>query len=269
MNPVEPYHNDEFDGSWAAEWVEADGKERLHSFVHIIRDRLLAAIGDPSVEAQKKSQEYWDAKMSEPGNEDVDPGSIADDANDVAISTYQLLFPLRQSALNLGAVGLFHLLEQTCTSLGRAWIRGECGSVEDFVVWVQKNLGINIKPNDYWRNLKELNSLANVIKHGEGGSASKLRRMNPKLFHYPGTFELADIATDMPIAAPLAGDEIFVTVEDFERYVDAIERFWDTLQAGLVGRRWTIAKPTPVQSLWNRIVIKLRSIFGLKKMLRG
>jgi hypothetical protein len=47
MRPVEPYQGDRLDGSWAAEWVEADGKERLQSFVHIVRDRLLAAIGDP------------------------------------------------------------------------------------------------------------------------------------------------------------------------------------------------------------------------------
>lgn len=267
MRPVEPYQGDRFDGSWAAEWVEADGKERLQSFVHIIRDRLLAAIGDPSTEAHRKSQEYWDAKMSEPGDGDADPGSIADDANDLAISTYELLFPLRQSALNLGAVGLFHLLEQTCTSLGRAWIRGECGSVEDFVVWVQKTLGIDIKSKVFWKSLKELNSLANVIKHGEGGSASKLRKVNPRLFQYPGTYNLSGISVDMPIAAPLAGDEIFVTTEDFDRYVDAVEKFWECIHAGLVGRQWTIPKPTPVQSFWRRAAIRLRSMLGLRKAL--
>jgi hypothetical protein len=25
MNPVEPYHDDQFDGSWAEEWVASDG----------------------------------------------------------------------------------------------------------------------------------------------------------------------------------------------------------------------------------------------------
>lgn len=268
MRPVEPYQGDRFDGSWAAEWVEADGKERLQAFAHIIRDRLLPAIGDPSAEAQRQSQEYWDKKMSEPANEDTDPGSIADDANDLAISTYELLFPLRQSAINLGAVGLFHLLEQTCTSLGRSWIRDECDSVEQFVTWIQQRLGVDIKSKGFWKNLRELNSLANVIKHGEGGSASKLRRANPKLFHYPGTYEFSKSSMDLPIAAPLAGDEIFVTTEDFDRYVEAVEQFWDCIFNGVNGKHWTIPKPTPVVSIWTHLINRIRRFLGWKKSLR-
>lgn len=83
MTPVEPYHGDVFDGSWAAEWVDSDGIQRTKSYDHIVRDRLLPAIGDPGAEAQKASQTCWDEKMSEPVGEDgdVDPGSIADDAS--------------------------------------------------------------------------------------------------------------------------------------------------------------------------------------------
>ena len=121
MNPVEPYQDDLFDGAWAAEWVHSDGVERTRSYDHIVRERLLPAIGDPEVEAQKASEAYWNNKMSESVGDDgdVDPGSIAADANEKAIETYELLFPLRQSALNLGTAGLFHLFEQTGTSLGK------------------------------------------------------------------------------------------------------------------------------------------------------
>jgi hypothetical protein len=229
--------------------------------------RLIPAIGDHSAQAERRKQEYWTEKMTEAATDDVDPGSIADDANDLAVSTYQLLFPLKQSALNLGTAGLFHLLEQTCTSLGRAWIRGECDSVEDFVVWVQTRLGVDIKSKIFWKNLKELNSLANVIKHGEGGSATKLRRTNPKLFHYPGTFEVSQISLDLPIAAPLAGDEIFVTLEDFNRYVASVEQFWDCIYSGVNGKSWIISKPTPVVSVWTRIINRVRKFFGWKKSL--
>lgn len=147
MNPVEPYHDDHFDGSWAEEWVASHGIQRTHMYDQIVRHRLLPAIGEPEVEAKKASNAYWNEKMSAPVAEggDVDPGGIADDANAKAIEAYELLFPLRQSALNLGTAGLFHLFEQTATSLGRAWIRGECRSVDAFADWIHRALGIDLK----------------------------------------------------------------------------------------------------------------------------
>jgi hypothetical protein len=261
MRPVEPYQGDRFDGSWAAEWVDADGKERLQAFAHLIRDRLLPAIGDPAADAEKASQDYWNERMSEPVGEDddVDPGSIAEEANDKGIAMYQLLFPLRQSALNLGTAGLFHLFEQTCTSLGTAWIRDECRSMEQFVEWVEENLGINVKSKLFWKNIKELNSLANVIKHGEGGSADKLRRTNPKLFHFPGTYQFSKMLSPLPVVAPLAGSEIFVTLDDFDRYLKSLEEFWECLRTGLNGNRWNLPKPVP-ESIWQKVI---RTIFKL------
>lgn len=84
MNPVEPYQDGLFDGTWAADWAHSDGVERTGSYDHIVRERFLPAIGDPEVEARKASEAYWNDKMSEPVGDDgdVDPGSIADDANE-------------------------------------------------------------------------------------------------------------------------------------------------------------------------------------------
>ena len=70
---------------------------------HIVRERLLPAIGDPEVEAQKASEAYWNDKMSEPVGDDgdVDPGSIADDANEKAIGTYMNCSSLYDSQLSI------------------------------------------------------------------------------------------------------------------------------------------------------------------------
>jgi hypothetical protein len=242
VNPVEPYHDDLFDGSWAAEWVHSHGIERTKSYDHIVRERLLPAIGDPEVEAQKASEAYWNAKMSEPVGEDddVDPGSIADDANDKAIETYELLFPLRQSALNLGTAGLFHLFEQTCTSLGRAWKRGECKKFEHFLDWLRDATGVDVMAQEFWSDIHELHMVANVIKHGEGWSADELRGINPALFDYPGTHGFMAGLHHAPVAAPLAGGDLFVTEDDYGRYVKAVIALWSWLAAQLQGEHWHI-----------------------------
>ena len=242
MTPVEPYHGDVFDGSWAAEWVDSDGVQRTKSYDHIVRDRLLPAIGDPEAEAQKASQTYWDEKMSEPVGEDgdVDPGSIADDANDKAIETYELLFPLRQSALNLGTAGLFHLFEQTSTSFGRAWKRGDCKTLEHFLDWLRDAIGVDARAQTFWSAVHELHMVANVIKHGEGWSADELRKINPVLFDYPGTHGLMAGLHHSAVAAPLAGGDLFVTEEDYVRYVDAVAALWTWLAEQLKGNHWHI-----------------------------
>lgn len=244
MIPVEPYHDDEFDGSWAAEWVDSDGLQRTKSYDHIVRDRLLPAIGDPEAEAHKAFQAYWDEKMNEPVGEDgdVDPGSIADDANAKAIETYELLFPLRQSALNLGTAGLFHLFEQTCTSFGRAWSRGECKKLEHFLDWLFDVLGIDARAEGFWTDVHELHMVANVIKHGEGWSAEELRKINPALFDYPGTHSFMAGMHHSPVTAPLAGGDLFVTDDDYLRYVHAIEALWSWLAGRLAGHSWHIPK---------------------------
>lgn len=242
MTPVEPYHGDVFDGSWAAEWVNSDGIQRTKSYDHIVRDRLLPAIGAPEAEAQKASQRYWDEKMSEPMGEDgdVDPGSIADDANDKAIETYELLFTLRQSALNLGTAGLFHLFEQTCTSFGRAWKRGDCKKLEHLLDWLRDAIGLDARRQAFWSTVHELHMVANVIKHGEGWSADELRAINPRLFDYPGTHGFMAGLHHSPVAAPLAGGDLFVREEDYVRYGDAVTALWSWLAEQLHGNHWHI-----------------------------
>ena len=244
MTPVEPYHDDEFDGSWAAEWVNSDGLERTKSYDRIVRERLLPAIGDPETEAQNASRALWDEKMNAPASEDgdVDPGSIADDANAKAIETFELLFPLRQSALNLGTAGLFHLFEQTCTSFGRAWRRGECKKLAHFLDGLTDVLWIDARAQGFWGDVRELHMVANVIKHGEGWSAEELRKINPALFDYPGTHGFMGDLHHPPVVAPLAGGDLFVTDGDYLRYVQAIESLWTWLAGELTGHSWHIPK---------------------------
>lgn len=84
--------------------------------------------------------------------------------------------------------------------------------------------------------------MANVIKHGEGWSADELRKVQPRLFDYPGTHGILADLQHSPVAAPLAGGDVFVTEEDYVRYVDAVMALWTWLAEQLTGQHWHIPK---------------------------
>jgi len=143
-----------------------------------------------------------------------------------ATGDQDLLHLHRLLAVNMGTAGLSQLFEDTCTSLGRAWTRGECETVEDFVAWLHTNLGIDLQGQSCWPNVHELRLAAHVIKHGNGASADELRELNPSLFSYPG----------------IDGTEVCITEADFPRYADALITLWNWLGQELHGRRWTLSQ---------------------------
>lgn len=237
MNPVSPYHGDRFDGDWASEWVQADGIERIRFYDRLVRDRLLRVVGDPSEEAEKARSEYWDERMSEVADpENADPADFVDAALDRAIETYEMLSAVQQSVLNLCVAGLFHLFEQTCTSLGRAWMRKECESVDEWVHWLRVQLSLDPTHEPFWSVVRELRLVTNVIKHGEGSSAKKLRKINPAIFDLPGVADLRDTGYQLPVVAPLSGGDLYATESDYSRYCDGVLSFWNWLDIGVKGR---------------------------------
>jgi hypothetical protein len=45
-----------------------------------------------------------------------------------------------------------------------------------------------------------------------------------------------------PVAAPLAGGDLYVTEDDYGRYVEALTASWSWLAAQLQGNYWQIPK---------------------------
>jgi hypothetical protein len=112
-----------------------------------------------------------------------------------------------------------------------------------FLDWLSNALGIDLRAQGFWGDVHELHMVANVIKHGEGWSADELRKINPALFDYPGTRGFMAGLHHSPVAAPLAGSDLFVTEDDYLRYVQAIEAVWGWLAGQLHGQSWHIPKP--------------------------
>ncbi len=76
-----------------------------------------------------------------------------------------------------------------------------------------------------WSDMNELRLLANVIKHGEGWSATQLEKINPRLFKSPTTnSNLMELYKTTLNDIALNVDE-----SDFLRYANSLINFWDEL----------------------------------------
>ena len=105
---------------------------------------------------------------------------------DPSIEYYETMSAVRQSILNLLAVGLHHLFEQQqLFFLRKELVRGDGGKLKAEAI--ERHLtecGVNYQRLTSTARLDELRLAANAIKHGDGRSARELAPLRPDLFEY-------------------------------------------------------------------------------------
>jgi hypothetical protein len=84
--------------------------------------------------------------------------------------------------------------------------------------------GVRLQALDSWRGIEELHLLCNVIKHGDGSSAKRLRRCNPSLFREGHPGEGGEILDSTLLDQSLDLKEAFL-----EQYALVLSSFWDEL----------------------------------------
>ncbi|MFZ0931512.1 MAG: hypothetical protein WAN11_23110, partial [Syntrophobacteraceae bacterium] len=98
--------------------------------------------------------------------------------------------------------------------------------------WLKADVSIDVTVFPTWPSLEELRLVANTIKHAEGGSAEALRGRRPDLFIHPAAREGED-STATPfqsrVRKPLFGEDLYLTTDDFSRYVEGVITFWSEL----------------------------------------
>ena len=165
------------------------------------------------------------------------------------------MLKIRQSVINLHAVGLSHLFEQQIyrlTSILEFGRRDRADFKKDKNL-LKTNGKIDIENLMGWQAIKELKLLCNAVKHAEGCSTTELRTLNPTLFEPPPDIDehIQELRTDInnligsgsqnylpePIKNPLAGEDIYVKEEDIKKYADAIKEFWNDFI------RWLLETP--------------------------
>lgn len=95
----------------------------------------------------------------------------------------------------------------------------------DEIMEVFLKFNYNLETLTIWSDIDELRLLANVIKHGEGRSASQLEQLKPRYFKSQvSSSNLLELYKSTLTEVVLNIDEL-----DFIRYGEALIKFWDEL----------------------------------------
>ncbi|WP_067620678.1 hypothetical protein [Dissulfuribacter thermophilus] len=202
-----------------------------------IQNRLLPTFNDLEKEAKQVAERKWDELCSSCYSPDIDPGDLAEKAQEAGIEHYTMLSNIKQTILNLTATALYHLFEQQIIFFLRREIlhpsQEDDPQLMKISIFKKRVLekGINIDSFRSWAIINELRFVANSIKHAEGPSVVELHKLRPDLFEHP-IFRTKDEQNTkryvLPrVYLPLAGEDIFITPDDLLKYKNAIRDFWD------------------------------------------
>lgn len=203
----------------------------------VLRD-VVPAFGNLETRANEVANAAFERYGAEPAGEDFDGdmSDFAERAEDEGIDFYQTMFAIRQSTLNLFAVGLFHLVEQELADLCRdgAFDVAPPGDtkIAEVARWYGDHFGLDLSALSDWHTMDELRLVANTVKHAEGASSEQLRNIRPQLFQHPAVRELLpeeDFGAALPIQLPLAGESLYVSAEFFCGYSEAANRFFESI----------------------------------------
>lgn len=79
-----------------------------------------------------------------------------------------------------------------------------------------------------WTKIKELRLLVNVIKHAEGNSADRLRKIRPDYFEWDRRFGYEYDKLKFH-KTTLLEETLNITNQDFDSYNKILVSFWDEL----------------------------------------
>ena len=222
----------------------------IMAFRKYIFSDVIPAFGNLDERADEVDEQYYDKSGSQPAwnNVDVDMASVAEAADDKSLSWYQMMTSLRQSMLNLLAAGLFHLTEQqlamVCRDGGFTMGPPKDTQLGEVKRWYITHLHLDLETLPSWPLIDELRLVANAVKHAEGAATQQLRGRRPELFRDPAfeemykEFDAEGIdRTFGTVAAPLSGEEFFVSEKLLDSYAKAAESFFGESQ--IISRRIT------------------------------
>ncbi|MNO25524.1 hypothetical protein D3C76_153640 [compost metagenome] len=169
-------------------------------------------------------------------NENTDLSDLAEWVSEQEVELYENLLRMKSN----------HLL-MTISLLCQTWeqqlIKFTIQEMEHSFTFTQKNMdfsevqllfklhGVDIEKTNSWTKIKEMRWLVNTIKHGEGISSVKLRKIRPDFF-YSNISDFLDDSIDileLNGAVLLDGYTLKVQEEDFYTYLNSVINFWDEM----------------------------------------
>lgn len=235
-----------FNGPWWADYIQGMIIRDFSRYADVVKKRLLPVfdkIGEEAEEfANKKYQEYAaHLDTSEADQYDAE-AYYTDKALDEGVAYQDTLVAMYFTTLSLFTAGLFHLLEQHSIELYLEILdhhgieEVKLGHVTE---WLRSSLSIDVRSFKCWDVIDELRLVANSVKHGEGRSAQDLRVRRPDLFVVPAYRNGLSAPQLRPnrVRKPLFGEDLYLTVVDFDRYCEGVLSFWAELSDAMRATR--------------------------------
>ena len=232
-------------GFWAT-WFRENHVPLIEAFQTNAFEKVDSAFSGIEEEADARAEVEFERLESLPADPDswTDMGDLAELATEHGMAYYETMAAVRQSVVNLLAVGLHHLFEQQQHLFFRRGLA--VGETRRFTTCeLDKRLRkceVDSRRFECAAKVEELRVAANAIKHGAGNSADKLAEVRPDLLRDPviGERQWAKVEADSrrttPTSAPispLAGADIHVSERDLAEWRNAVVSYWRELAATL------------------------------------
>jgi hypothetical protein len=223
-------------GFWK-EYIRSQFIKQIELLTESIQNRLIPTFDTIEKEAEDLSEKEWDRLCSSCYSPDIDPANLAEKAQEAGIDYFMTLSGIKQTLLNITATALYHLFEQQIIFFLRREVLhpSQENDIDLMKVSVFKEQllanGIDISSFRSWNKIEELRVVSNSVKHAEGASVSKLRKLRPDMFKHPTLRNQPEMdlmhSTVCRVYLPMAGDDIFVLQDDLLDYKNALVGFWN------------------------------------------
>jgi hypothetical protein len=202
----------------------------IDTFIH----KILPVFSNIDEEARKVAKEHFKSLGRNFNPDYHDEGDFAEQAWEKGLDYYDGMSLMQYNTRLMWVSTLYQFWEQQVRKYLFEEINRthEIGSFKDFcakgIPQIKKvflEFEQDLESLSSWEDINELRLLANVIKHGDGGSASQLQKLRPDFFKN----EISDTNLLELYKNTLTNIVLNVKDEDYTRYCESLIEFWDEL----------------------------------------
>jgi len=230
------------DGHFWAPRIRKDFVADIESTRSAVVEHMIPSLPSPEREGEKAQAEAWQAVLSTPSDGSDDPADLAEWAFEQGAEVYMRWVSIRQAAVNIACVLLWHVLEQQMLFFHIRQVltigeeqgvrsdkdeRKRLFSLTEFHRRLNEG-GCSMQALLAWPKIDELQLVANSVKHGLGRSLDRLHALRPDLLIPPGIDDLEINMDRSPswVEKPAVGEDLYVRDEDLRAYFEAAKELW-------------------------------------------